>query len=123
MERTNKDNDILKWKKEGGGSLRAKVNGRIKIIKPGEVFEAKLWEIPESMRDVIVPVDTRSKAAVEAAADPESIPPGPPAVKNEYFLKHRGGSWYNVLDVNEKVMNEKALKKPAAVELIESLTA
>jgi len=123
MERTNKDNDILKWKKTGGGSFHATINGRLKIIKPGEVFEAKLWEIPESVRDIVKPVGVKAQAAVEAAADPESVVPDVPAVKNEYFLKHRGGSWYNVLDINEKVMNEKALQKVDAVALIESLTA
>ena len=115
---------VIRWKKVGGGSLRFK--GR--IIKPNQKFKASLEQIPVAFRDVVIPL--------------ESIPgdvtvPGKPvpeikAVEVEYKLKPRGdgptlkkrggGPWYDVVDPDDEVFNEKALKKDAAEKLIEDLT-
>ena len=85
-----------------------------KIIKPGQEFYAYEHEIPQGFRDVIIPLE-------EIVEDDEKPVV---AAKPEYFLKSRGqGGWYNVVDSNGKVMNEKALKKEAADEFIEELMA
>ncbi len=109
MERTKKvDTDKIRWVKQGGGSLR--LHGR--IIKPGQRFNARLDEIPEGFRDVIIPLD---KLPVEVEENVVATPA-------EYKLKQRGTStWYDVVDGNGKVLNEKAMRRTDALELIKVL--
>jgi hypothetical protein len=109
MERVENDGTIL-WKKIGGGSLR--LGG--KIIKPGQTFRATVAQIPKGSRDVVVPLeDVREKEA-------------PPLVvtKSVYSLQARGKNelWFDVVDGNGKVLNEKALRKDVAEKLIEDLS-
>jgi hypothetical protein len=122
MERT-KNTPTLRWKKVGGGSFHAVIGGKQRIIKPGEIFEAKLEEIPEGFRDLIAPVNEGAKKVMATGTTKEDTGPVPeveikPAV---YDLVHKGGSWYNVVDSDGKVMNEKALRKGDAEALIENL--
>ena len=111
MERTNKskkDNGTIRWKKIGGGSF--KLGNR--IIKPNQTFSARPDQISEAFRDVIIPID-------ELPPEPEQIV----SEAAEFFVKSRGGGgWYDVVDGNGKVKNERALKKDAAEKLIKTLT-
>jgi len=103
----------IKWKKaQKSGSFRMG-NGR--IIKSGQVFLASLDEIPEGFRDVIFPVDA---AAFTKAQD---VQEKGPAVELDYFVKHIASGWYDVVDSNDKVQNEKKLRKADAEELLNSL--
>ena len=95
-----------KWKKLGGGSFRLR-SGR--IIKPNQTFDASPDEIPAAFRDIVVPVT-----------------PLPPAPKLDvqagaYQLRHRGSNWYDILDGQGKVVNEKALRQDEARKIIEGL--
>jgi hypothetical protein len=63
----------------------------------------------------------KAKLEIQDAKKKAKKKKGPPAVKLEYFLKARGGGYYNVEDSNGKVINEKALRRKAADELIETL--
>ena len=74
------NNDEIRWKKIGGGSLRFK--GR--IIKPGQVFRAKADEIPQSFRDVVVPLQ-------EIPGQKSPAPPEHEVVEPVYTAKPRGG--------------------------------
>ena len=113
MERRKEEPEI-KWKKVGGGSLR--LNG--KIIKPGQIFKAKASDISANFRDVVIPLE--SIPGVVTA--PDLPDPEIKAVELEYKLKARGtGGWYDVVDKNGKVLNEKALKKDIAEKLIKDL--
>jgi len=95
MERTKGNKDkLIRWKKVGGGSFRM---GN-QIIKPGQVFSARLIDIPEGSRDIIVPVDKL----------PADIKEDIKAVDAAYSIKHRSGKWYDVVNTNGKVINEKA---------------
>ena len=109
MERTKKVNPgVIRWVKQGGGSLR--LNGR--IIKPGQRFNARLDEIPEAFRDVCVPLD---KLPVEPEDNLAAVPA-------EYKLKQRGATnWYDVVNSKGKVLNEKAMHRTDALELIKVL--
>lgn len=109
MERTKKvDTEKIRWVKQGGGSLR--LHGR--IIKPGQSFLADLDEIPEGFRDVVIPLD---KLPVEVEENLVATP-------SEYQLKQRGTStWYDVVNDKGKVLNEKALRRTDALELIKVL--
>lgn len=105
MERTRKATDgRLRWKHTGGGILRLR-NG--KMIRPGETFLALSNEVPTAFRDTIKQLDP----TVEVEA-----------VKVVYTAKKRGNSnWWDVVDAQGKVLNDKALKKAEAVELAEKL--
>jgi len=111
MERTKKAVELITWKKLGGGSVYLKN----RIIKPGQVFQATVDEIPVGARDVIVPVD-----AVEMKkADPKAEVLEKADL--EYFLNKRSAGYYDVVDAEGKVQNEKALREGPAKELIETL--
>ena len=106
MER--EDGSIM-WKKVGGGSLR--LNG--KIIKPGQTFRAHPDAIPEAFKDLIIPLE-------KVIAKDE-----PPIVVNKatYNIVSRGKSktWFDVVDGNGKILNEKALSKETAQKLIDDI--
>ena len=104
------------WKKIGAGSFRM---ANLKYIKPGQIFEATEEEIPVAFRDLIVRVDgDASPSPVEVEKKLDDVA----KEASEYTLKARGGGgWYDVVDINGKVVNEKALKQDAALELINTL--
>lgn len=111
MERTLEqegDGTIL-WKKKGGGAF---ILGR-RMIKPGQTFRAKLEEIPLAFRDLVIPLESIE----EKPTSPLEV------VKPVYTLKPRGKSksLFDVVDGNGKVLNEKALQKNVAENLIEDL--
>jgi len=98
---------LIRWKKIGGGSLR--LGNR--LIKPGQVFTARAIDIPESFRDVIIPLE-------DLPEEPEIQ-----AVEETYELVHRGGGYYNVVNsATGKIMNESALRKEAAESLKSDLS-
>jgi hypothetical protein len=109
MERTKSSAPKeIRWRKTGGGIFIHK--GR--YIKPNQVFSATIEEIPKAFRGNIVPVDEKD---VNVAVDV------PKVEKLQYFTKHRGGGWYDVVDSNGKVVSEKAMKRDDAEVLIASL--
>ena len=122
------EQSVIRWKKMGGGSLRGKFEGRDQIIKPGQIFKAKSSEIPMSFRDVVIPLDSIPGVAVPGVPLPEIK-----AVEVVYklkpredgpTLKPREGSvgWYDVVDINDELLNEKGIRKDVAEKLIEDLT-
>ena len=96
----------IRWKKLGGGSFRTR-NGR--IIKPNQVFEASVEEIPKGFRDVVVPLEALPQDK------PLEVPPG------NYQLRSRGAGWYDIIDAQGKVVNENALRQDGARKLLEDL--
>lgn len=121
MERTKKaDPDAILWKKIGGASVHLTIMDRPKIVKPGETFYARVDEIPTAFRDMIVPVDPLgSKVTVKEAVEAVKIEEA--EAKSIYNLKHRGGGWWDVVNEDGKRVNESAMKKPEAEELLNSL--
>lgn len=122
MKRDTKENkDAILWKKVGGGSFHANIGGKLQIVKPGQEFYATEDEIPLSFRDMIVPVHpTGKKVTITEAKEAEKEEKEKSATK--YELKHRGGGWWNVVSEEGKIINESALKKDEAEELLQSLT-
>ena len=115
MERTIKEETGPRsWRKVGGGSFYLK--GR--IIKPNQVFTAELSEIPEGFRDVVIPTDGKPVKIGKKEDTPDV-----PVTELVFTIRDRGGNWYDVLDVNDKKMNEKSLRKVQAESLIKELTA
>jgi len=117
MERTKKDTKelLIQFKKIGGGSFRLKGG---KIIKPNQVFFALPTDIPEAFLDAVKPVDGTniSKESVPKVLPVEVAPAA-------YSIEPGSVGWFNVVDGEGKPMNEKALRKDAADELLAELLA
>jgi hypothetical protein len=109
----DEDDGRIWYRKVGGGSLRIFKN---KIIKPGERFRARPDEIPQSFRDLCIPLEPVEVKKV--VSKPVVIS------KPAYELKPRGNNnmWFDVVDTNSgKVLNDSALRKPVAEKLISDL--
>jgi hypothetical protein len=105
----------MRWRKLGGGSLRCRIGGQNRIIKPGEIFLAEASELPKSSLDLlecIGKVTEKASSIVERAK--------PPIIPVVYKLKEvKGGKGlWNLVDTEGKVLNEKPLTKESAEELL-----
>jgi len=99
---------LLQWKKVGGGSFYL---GN-KIIKPGEKFYAKASEIPKNYRDVVIMITSPEEAnTVKYVPVIYTLEPGEEA--NTFF----------VVDSLGKKLSEKALNKEIAMQFIAALQA
>lgn len=109
----------IEYVKVGRGSLRLqrrvwvgsqKVT-KSSIIKPNQHFWARPSEVPEGFADTVRPV--------------QSLPPEPPLepVAPGYEMKPREDNpdLWDVVDKQGKVMNERPLTRPDAVELMQAL--
>jgi hypothetical protein len=118
MERTQQsDPQAILWKKEGGGSLRLRIAGRLTMIKPNQQFYAREEEVPDAFKDVVVVVDPEQAAKVKKVTEKKVEEASAP----NYALQHRNGKWWDVVSESGKVQNEKALTKEAAEELLNTL--
>lgn len=108
MERTKKAKQQVLYQKIGGGSLHLPN----RIIKPNQKFRAYPEEIPTAFKDLVVVVN---KDEAEAAERVEEDP------KLEYFLKDKGGGWYDIVNSSGKVQNEKSLRKEEAEKFLLSM--
>lgn len=99
---------MIKWKSLSS-TFRMRRNGKLKIIKPNEVFSAYEHEIPRSFRDVVVPL--------------EDLPAEQPleVVASGYQLRHKGAGRYDILDAQGKAVNEAPLSKEEAQTMIVAL--
>jgi len=110
MERTRKTtspaDDRIRWKKIGGGSARLTIDGVKRLIPPGQIFRASPRNIPESFRDVIIPLDSFVKVEEHVIE----------SVKTIYNVVPRGKSksLFDVVDKQGKKMNESVLSKETA---------
>jgi hypothetical protein len=102
---------LVKWRKIGKGFFR--MSNR--IIKENQIFEAYPSEIPKAFRDSIIPLEKQSNNKV-----PNPVAPVP-VLKTKYSPKHVSGGWYDIVDDNGKVINEKKMRKEEAQELIKEL--
>lgn len=83
-----------------------------RIIKPNQKFKAYPDEIPEAFKDTLIVLN---KDELEIAENPPEDP------KLEYFLKDKGGGWYDVVNSSGKVQNEKSLRKEEAEKFLLSM--
>jgi hypothetical protein len=105
MERND---NIIWWKKVGGGSLR--LNG--KMIKPNEKFKASVEQIPKAFRDVVIPLEKIEE--IQSSILPENEP------KYSLTPLSRKG-FYNIVNIDGKKLNEKPLKEVDAWALLKDL--
>ena len=111
MERRKKIEPVT-FVKRGGGSFVFKG----KMIKQNQTFDAFPDELPKDFLDVIVPATPKDAEKMATSHSPVVE-----VTAMEYFLKSRGGGWYNVVSKDGKVQNEKALKREEAEKLVKSL--
>ncbi len=126
-EEIQKESQIW-WKKLGGGILRIR-DGR-KIVKPNEEFLAYPSEIPDGFRDTIVPLEEipevipvspsfEVKERAEEPVQPLEVDEDAPEYE---AVKREKGHWYDVINKETgKPLNDKALTKVQAVELLKAL--
>ena len=103
--------NIITWKKVGGGSLRLKIEGKRRIIKSGQIFRATAEEISEGFRDVVIPQEKIPTPKIEGV------------IPIEYSIEPRSKGYWDIIDSFGKVLNEKALRRKEADELLTSLLA
>jgi len=119
MERVVKEQEQkLTFRKIGGGSMRL----RKRIIKPDQVFQAFLSEIPEAFRGFVIPVGEESLNAVKAS-EQQDKPKNIPGNKAQYVIEEKSKGWFNVVDKQGKAINERALRKETADELLKALNS
>jgi hypothetical protein len=118
-----KQNELFKvkiWKNNGGpfyltDSTAETKRTRRKIIKTNERFKAREIDIPDAFRDNIQLTD--GSIAVKRIEDSIKKAKTTPV----YTIESRGGGWYNVIDGQGKIVNDKALKSEDAKQLKEEL--
>lgn len=118
MERSKKP----LWLKLGGGTFMLRVKGKVKIIKPGQKFRADEHDIPLAFKDLV--------ELLEKEDEPEKEKPGAKlqdedldmSLKDDqYVIEKVSTGWWNVVDLDGKVMNDKALRFDKARELLDAL--
>lgn len=84
-----------------------------RVIKPNQTFRANPEDIPKAFRDVVVclddlPADEVEMTVVETAGG--------------YQLRRRGvGGWYDIVDAQGKLVNERALRRDDAEVMVRDL--
>lgn len=106
--KTDDTTDMVRWRKTGGGSFRMG-NGR--IIKPNQVFWAAPEDIPKAFRDVVIPLTK--------VPPPDPVPE---AVAPQYEIQSHSPGWYDIVDGQGKVVNERALRRAEADDMLAALT-
>jgi hypothetical protein len=108
VDTTDPTGELIRWRKKGGGTFRL-TSG--KIIKPNQVFSARMDEIPELVRKQFVE---------QLTGDPDS---GPVKVAEaNYTLRVKSPGWFDIVDSSGKKMNERAMRQVDARKMIEGLT-
>jgi len=127
---------LCRWRKTAGVF---NLDGR--RIGPGEEFDAYPSQVPLAFRDTIQMVTEKKFPEAKAKAKPESESPVVPSLhetvaeaKHEvqsdsveadverFYAVRRSGGWYDVRDFETgKVVNQRAMRKPAAEQLAREL--
>jgi hypothetical protein len=112
------------WKKHiGGGTMRLTTGYKVKF---NEEFRAWEDQIPlagreqvKKLEDGFDPEQEEPQNRLDEQADERQEQP---VVKNEFYLQHRGGPWYDVITPDgSKKMNTKALKAEDAQNYCDEL--
>ena len=107
---------LIKWKKIGGGSFRL-YSG--KIVRKNEVFSAPLHHIPLAFRDTLQPINKEDIEEIEKEIKIGSV--SLEGKQHKYTIQPYTRGWWNIIDGNEKVVNEKALRKSDAEKMLKNL--
>lgn len=132
--------DKKRFRRTGGTFLFIDSDGKRKRIKTGQLFFANPNDLSESqLVRCICLDDSNYKDGIQSKKVPlkkgQKVPRRKTASTKEkledlttipeehkYELKHKGGSWYDIVDSNEKKVNNKSLRKTDAEDMLKSLT-
>lgn len=92
-----------------------------RVYKKGIPFWAFPYEIPKAFRDIVVPVTETIAHLHENEKAREKRIEETALTSAKYEMKERTIGWWDVLNAEGTIMNEQALRKEAAKELLESL--
>lgn len=113
MER--KKRKELKWKKLGGGSFSATIDGKRQYIKSGQVFKATEAEIPMAFRNQV-------ECLTKKVEKPEQKQDGKKAAKYKVVPVDGEEDLFDVHDEHGESVNEAQLSEEDAKALIVELT-
>lgn len=126
MERTknkigNNLGDRKSWKKVGGGDARLVINGRNRIIKPNEVFDAFEDEVPSAFRDVIICLN--GNVSGKPTNKPETIVnvDVTPITYTKEATEVEG--LFNIKNSLGKIVNQKPITEEKADQFINDLSS
>lgn len=102
------EEQYIEWKKIGSGSFY----WGNKIIKPGQVFKARLIDIPKAFRDVVVPMNSVTIIPILPTDKSKSI---------VYTLSMRDDGLYDIVDKHHKRINENPMNEKDALVLLNAL--
>ncbi len=110
------------WKKLTGGSFNmVQEDGTRKIIKKGDLFNAKESQIPKSFLGMFEKLDevVEVKEPVEAPVVEEKPEEH---TGDQYELNQRSAGYYDILHViTRNKMNDKSMRKKEATDFCEKL--
>ena len=103
---SNDDNPYsMLWQKKGGGTMRL-LDGR--KIKEGDKFKATEAEVA-GLETWLVPLQDKPSEKKEIG------------IKPVFFLRQRSAGYWDLVDSQGKVINDKALRKDKAEEMKKDL--
>ena len=104
------------WKVAYSKGFHMPLRGKMKIMKPNQVFSATLEEIPVEFRDRMIPADMKAKETPKPEVSRDRSTP--------YRIierKDRDGEYFDIQDGQGKKVNEDRLTKEEARVLLKSL--
>ncbi len=120
MERSDKNKPL--WRKITTGKIYPFSKQRGRRVKPQEQIRAAFEEIARVIDHFELIEDGKGEFKVGDRidkAEKEAKPEAP--AKDKYSIESAGGGWYNVLNPEGEVMNEKKLRQEDADALKGSL--
>lgn len=103
------------WVKDvGGGTFRLENGYR---VKPGERFRAEESEIPSGAKDLVHLVNPEDANKTQQQKAEQEMP----KTSGEFYIKHRGGPWYDVFSPEGVQMNDKANRQEDAEKMRDEL--
>ena len=85
-----------------------------RIVRKGETFYAYPEDVPQAFRDTVKPKDPELEKSLEEHGVVQESKP-------KFFIKDHGNYWYDVVNKDGKVLNEKRLRKKDAEQLLKDL--
>lgn len=113
----------VKYRYEGSFFYSKKIQK--KAIKNGDEFWAFPYDIPESFKDTIIPIDESHLTAKseDTSVEEDQLQKEAKDVLVTYMIEQASGpGWFNVVDSNGKQLNEKALRKTDAETMVKQLS-
>ena len=111
-----KPTGLSQWKKLGGGPfIMRDWKGKKRIIKKGQVFEARADDIPLAFRDTIVPLQN--------VVNHPSFDGGKGVTKSNYDVRPspEKEGFFDIVNNKGKIISEQPMERKDALEIVKQL--